>query len=404
VPDGDLEPLAPEPVTTFDEVPGEVVGGRSTSRRTVAIATVAALVLAAAVTGVVLHAGGHTHHPAPGPVQLTDVEAGAVAAALVEDVRRGHDAAVVARFDPRLQPLEDALSLHAMWSRVVMAYGHVTSQGTPSVNDVGAKQVSIPLAMSRGHVAAMVVLLSSGAVAELAFLPALAPDTVLLASEDDRAAQYVDDLARGDAVSVVAALDPLGRVTLAPSALQQLWGTFERAYGNFVDAGTPADEGTPGIVDVPVRWATARSTVLVYFDWNGRLAGLVPLRPDAPAGAGAGADVQRSPAAAAVATAAVNELASGQFAAVAARLDRLGAATTNAGALATAWAAAAGRAGPLREIGAPAVVSTGPNAVTYELALSFRHGTGHVQLAVDDTLRIMWLFVGKGPPTRTAGT
>jgi hypothetical protein len=64
------------------------------------------------------------------------------------------------------------------------------------------------------------------------------------------------------------------------------------------------------------------------------------------------------------------------------------------------WQHVVAKLGTLRAIGRPAVVADGADETLYEIALTFSHGPAHVQVGVDNNLRIQALLVLGGPPTR----
>ncbi|HVM65554.1 MAG TPA: hypothetical protein VMU14_11885, partial [Acidimicrobiales bacterium] len=97
------------------------------------------------------------------------------------------------------------------------------------------------------------------------------------------------------------------------------------------------------------------------------------------------------------------EMAEGRFVAATSRADALGAAETSAAGLVAGWRAAVQGDGAVRSVGTPAVLSSGPNAVGYEVAILFQHGEAHAQVFVDDKFRVMSLSLWSGPPTKTAG-
>jgi hypothetical protein len=362
-------------------------------------------VTAGLITWGVLGHHGHQKHQATGPVTLTAALAGQRGTALVTDLARHHDDAVVAQFSQALRAQLDALGLKADWQLVVTAFGELKRSGTPTVNGDGVPffAVFVPVDLTRGSAMVYITYLSTGTIRSLGFGPAPVPDPPSLSPSyvEPRANSVVHDLATGAYAAVHDQLGPLARAATTADLFRREWDNFEAAYGEFVSAG-PGVSVSGSLVDVPVRWARATSTVVVDFNVNGQVGGFVLLRPDAPPGAIYLSLLRITPAASEVAIAVSRELAAQDYASITGRFDPLAVAANTQQPVQASWEHVVANLGRLRGIGAPAVLDDGADEILYEVDFTFDHGHGHVQVDVDNNLQVEALLILAGPPTRIA--
>jgi hypothetical protein len=416
--DEELEPLDPgdwaddaqepsEGVPTEPERPAATVRGLVSRHRG---ASLAALVVTAAglITWGVLAHHRHQKHGPTGAVTLTTALAGQRGTALVTDLARHREDAVVAQFSQALSARLDALGLKADWLRVVTAYGQLKHAGTPTVNGDGVPffAVIVPIDLAKGRAVVGITYLPTGAITSLGFSPAAVPNPPSLspAYDEPRASAVVHDLATGADAAVLDQLDPLARAATTAEAVRRAWNNFEAAYGDFVSAG-PAASVSPYLVDDPVHWARGvQSVVVVSFDGNGQVDGLALLRSDAPTEASYLSPLPLTPAASQVAIAVCRELAAQDYASVTGRFDPLAVAANAQQPVQAAWEHVTAKLGRLRGIGAPAVLGDGGDEIIYEVDLTFDHGHAHVQVGVDNNFQVQVLLILAGLPTRTAAT
>jgi len=414
----ELEPLDPDGDWT-SAAPGAAEPGRSVVQRPAVPRGfmgrhrgVAFGVLAPVVAGLVTWGAlGHDRHPkrqATGPATLTPGVVGQRALTLVGDVAHHHDDVVVAQFAPALAQKLDALGVQAYWQRVMSAYGPMRRSGTPTVAgdaDMGF-EVHIPVDLTRGSVLVQIAYLSSGRITSLYFLPAQGPNppSLTTAYVESRANTIVHDLASGAEGAVVSKLNPLYGVVVTARRLREGWGTFEAAYGTFVSAGPAAVSlFGPEVVDVPVHWAHATSTLVVEFDWNGEVAALALLRPDAPTTADYLNQLPPTASSAGVALTVCHGLVAGDYSSITERFDPVAAVATTQPQLHSFWEHVVAKLGALRTISPPAILADGPDEIIYEVDLTFARGHAHAQVGVDNNLHVEDVSVLPGPPTRTFG-
>jgi hypothetical protein len=406
-PDGDWGPDAQETSVGVDGQPARPAATISgvVSRHRGASLTALVVVTAGLVTWGVLSHHRHQKHHATGPVTLTAALAGQRGTALVTDLARHHNDAVVAQFSQALRSHVDALSLNADWQLVVTTYGQPKRSGTPTVNGDGVPffAVFVPVELTRGSVMVYITYLSTGVIRSLGFGPAPVPDAPSLSPSyvEPRANTVVHDLATGADAAVHDELGPMARAATTADLFRREWDDFEAAYGAFVSAG-PGVSVSPNLVDVPVRWARAMSTVVVDFNVNGQVGGFALLRPDAPPGAIYGTPLLLTPAASRVAVAVCRALAAQDYAAVTRGFDALAVAANAQQPAQASWEHVVAKLGRLRGIGAPAVLEDDPDEIIYEVDFTFAHGHAHAQVGVDNNLQVQALLILAGPPTRIA--
>jgi hypothetical protein len=259
--------------------------------------------------------------------------------------------------------------------------------------------------MTRGNVDLSIIFDQNGhpSVINCNGAATTSPVSLSPADEQTKAANVVAQLRDHQYQSVLASLDPLGRTYQDAINLQTSWQTFERAYGPSVAQGPPASSGGLEGVDIPATWARACSHVVVYFDGNYQVSAVILLLADAPPTAIDGETVPPSPGPATEAAAIINELAAGQFSAVAKSLDPLGAAMTTAAGLQHAWQTTVGRLGRLERVGPPVLLVSTANFLDYQFDLRFQHGAGNVQIYLDAHNRILEPIVKTGPATGISG-
>jgi hypothetical protein len=91
----------------------------------------------------------------------------------------------------------------------------------------------------------------------------------------------------------------------------------------------------------------------------------------------------------------------GDYVDAVARFDPLAAAANTPSQVQGTWEHVVAKLGRFRSIGSPAVLGDGPDAIWYEFDLAFQHGHAHVQVEMDNNVRVAALLILAGPPTRT---
>jgi hypothetical protein len=354
-------------------------------------------VLVAIVAGVlVFGAGGHRRGVPPPVNQATLLRQEADAVRIVGRLTAGDYRAVALRYPSGTLGRRYPTRLSDQWQHCVAAYGPFRSQGRPTGGD---GTVTVPLTMTGGRIDVLVYFDQNGRLSSLTCQGAAETPAVTrsVADQEAQAANLVAQLALGRFHSAWDALDPVERTYVDAERLRTLWQSFEQAYGPFIRQG-PTSYSTYSLF-VPVSWAHATSRLLVFLDANYEVAGFTILLPDASPGALYGDSVPAGPAAVGRVAVAVEQLAGGQFGAVARALDPVGAATTNSDDLEGEWRAATTGLGGRHRAGPPVLIGSGSNYVDYEVELRFDGGTAHVQVPVDSRGRLGAPTIGAGPAT-----
>jgi len=298
-----------------------------------------------------------------------------------------------------------AAVIRSEWATVESAYGPLVRIGPPLlVGDVAQAQ----LTMAHGAVLLEVNERADGRLGGFGFevAPEGSPFVLSGSYAAAQAAQIARQLAAGDFAEAVRSFDPLFQAGGASFWLPTQWHQLLQAFGPLRGELQPIvlSIGTYGLtVDVPLIMSGGDGYLQCQFDVNGELAMVVPLPPDPASQSFVGISVVSTSKDTAIASAGAHDLATGSFNAVMKYFSPLAAKIWSSPAIRQQSISVTHRLGHLGRIGGTSLIDATPAMATYEIGLTYRSGSDHVQIGIDGNGQIASMAILAGPPTWRIG-
>ena len=259
-----------------------------------AVAVIAAVVVPLAVSGSG-KAGPSVQAAASYAVPATTTQArAATALAILDELRSGDFSAVRRGFDATMAAGLSEAGVAAGWAQFVSQFGAYRSHGTPTESQAGSFfVVQVPLSMASRPGELRVSFDSAGRIAGLYLLrPGVPPGQTGAPSPEPSAAaaatarSVLDDLVRGDYLTLETSFDPTMKAAVGQDQLKSAWQQLSSQLGAYRSAGTPFVVPVSGAVlyEFPLQFANGPGHLQVAVDANGQVAGLY-LKPGNPTGA-----------------------------------------------------------------------------------------------------------------------